>query len=317
MFGFARFSWPNSPCRFAAFCLALLIAAFTATSVTFADTDSALEQRFRDEYPAASQRLEAFYSICQMTAVRESPACKGPQCTKSKTRFDYVRNGGHYKLLARYLLPPQKTPTSGDQQSLSDQFTGRAGAALIGDEGAFKLCREDAAEAFDVHKADSNEQMIEVVERSFPPACVPYYLCGKRLFEFMQAPEFKVEGATWLEAAGEPLARIEWESSVMHPKDGLIRFWGWVSLSPTNGWVIRETCVSVGNAEFPHAHTTTVQIGYDGKLEGMPILKTISVGSESGAERKKSEPTTWQVMTFSREAPLGEFTLSSLGARSE
>jgi hypothetical protein len=294
-----------------------MFGLLSISNVILADTDSALEQRFRNEYPAASQRLEAFYSTCRITAIQESPACKGTQCTTSKTRFEYLRNGSRYRLLARNLQPTDQAPTRADQQAASEQFSGRAGAALIGDEGAFQLDRAGAAEPFVVFKADSRETLVEIVAYSFPPAVAAYYLRELPLALFMRTPQFEIKRASLEGAASEPLARIEWESSVTDPKDGVVRLWGWVLLSPNNGWVIRETCVSVGTAEIPHAHTTTVQIGYEGKLDGSPILKRVSTTRESGPERKKSEPTTWRITTFSREAPLEEFNLATFGVSSK
>jgi hypothetical protein len=264
-----------------------------------ASADEALRQRFLSEYPAASEKIEAYYQGVSMR-VRETIAWKDESKPDLVYEHDYKSTDDKALLLTRTITEPESMAGGPQSQAVV------ANARL-----SFAVQQPKSSESWvlrDIRQFVAAEGAISLNARG---TVAPYVFNGMKIVNLIRKPDFKIVDATW-EAGGKRLAKVHFDWPDEKYETG-----GWFLFSPDESWILYSFQVhsnDKGSTDVGHLHADITYQPSDGKL---PWLKRAHYWMELHHGNKTDPPgsfNTFEVIEISRKAvPNSEFTLASFG----
>lgn len=254
--------------------------------------------RFREDYPAALQRMEAFFN--ESRAAGEVEIVRTPANGEPDTlviAYVFQRSGGRSKW--------ESAPRRRDEKpSPPAQVWCRNP-----DRYAFQLRRDPEEKTFFLAQLrPRDEATVESQDRSgFRFYNASHAVLGVPVSELLASPEFVVKSVELEPTDAGELVHVAYD--FRQPPPGVLRS-GELWLRPDRGWAIDHcrTDVEVGLAK-PLSGSAAVRVDYQGSLDGVAVPARIELRQQLG-----ERISTVETMTFSHfeHAPTAaeEFTLA-------
>lgn len=283
-----------TPCHPANLAGVLLLLALANVEARGSD----LAQRFRADYPAASQKLRQYYS--SLRATWRQTGGDGDR------RIEFAANGGLLRSVVEQLSETR------------DAKAGESWASVANPELSFVLHRKAGKSDYyvvrmsDAESATTYAKAAETVRLNAPPPTTPYCFIDRPIDEWLKETDVAIVAMTQPVQGKPNLIRVEWQAL---PREDLTRK-GWFLFDSESCWALVEYHFDLaqkirGRDEWTYS-IQKLYAEYEGKDGDVPVLKrvrrsAIMSGKENPLYEFRLDKTT------PGPVPTREFTLAAFG----
>jgi len=263
------------------------MSSFNHASVVEA---ASAESEFRTSYPAASERLEGFYTRLSMHIVTENHS---PQETRTRRTAIYESNGDCVRVVRT------------DHEKGGRELVWVLGASL-----SFELSKQpDQSQYFLADIRRSKPQgWRENFWHSAPLALAPYGCLGLRVVDWMAEPGFSITKVSEEDEEAERVVRVDWTCVFKDPGETIEREGSFFFL-PAKSWVLREFLI--GYANRPARMRCLLE--YEARpSHEFPIIRQSRTWTDTPEHREFVEVVRAENVRV-QPAQQGRFQLSSFG----
>lgn len=265
--------------------------------------DSPGLRRFRDEYPAAFQKLDRVYSHLRIRFIARAIDVQGQE-PKRISEMECAREGD----LIRVVTHHRKNPQNAVGKSV----------AVAHPEMSFRLRRQTADHDYEIRGVEAYEELKEGIRLDCRPLFAPTSYFEEPLDQFLASADVRIVDAR--EDSERPgHVRIDWEMF----SETRVKQQGWFLFNADQSWALREywnrrdmSADSDEVGSFVHG-----VIEYDGSFEGCPLVKScrqwVVFHGERYTKVKRDIPV--QIEEFDvvevrvEPSPVTDFTLAAFG----
>lgn len=257
---------------------------------------AALNNRFREEYPAEIAAVVDFYKETSIRATRNVVNGKG---VSSTTLVEYASSHG----CSRKVEHTDKT--------IEGQPVKVGRAVVFNPESSFSAVQENA-QGYSL--SDYGEQNARKFEGRLKlqgnPTFAAYCFYEQPITEFMALPSFKVLRTEEVVSAGRGLLKVYWEANLAK-RDRK----GWFVFDPQQHWVLHEFVVDFGPKDQPANTRRCRRVKYS-TGQAVPVVHSVEHEVIDIKHDKVLEREVVTVDEFDRkQQPLGDFTAGAFGVK--
>ena len=251
-----------------------------------------LKSEFLQKYEPAMVRLQDLYGHVEIDATMEHSVGRGEQPETYHLRY---RSNGSLKRLD---IVEQRDGVQNER------------SGVIGSQAAFEVTKQGPEEYFVSGIESNRRQALQEMQRKCPVFSAPYSLFDGTVQDFIRFDDLAVTDFKTHHDGDEELATLSYERHLV--ADGhKIDNYGSFTFLPAKCWALRR--YSIGSKD-PNVHRMRAEIGYEGAVVDIPLLKRAEYWDESGPNHDRTSVRVITIKNLERHSsPAKDFTLREFG----